>query len=227
MATPDRRRADPALTCPWSIVGVLVAFVAVLSVFARGSGTLAVDAETTRLVQDLDGSFFSALADIGNALGYIRFALTLVAILIVLAAASKRWRDLVFLILLLALRGAGNVFKELLDSPRPTANVADVASAFEGLGFPSGHAMTSSVAAGGIVFLLLHRASSSLTRLSLALLWLLCVTLTAFARIWFGAHWLTDTIGGTAIGAVIVLVSANLTALIVSRSDRHAKPITS
>lgn len=46
---------------------------------------------------------------------------------------------------------------------------------------------------------------------------MICVTLTGYARVWVGAHWLTDTIGGTMIGATIVLVSANLSALIAPR----------
>jgi len=218
MAVPDRRRSVPDLTFPWSIIGILAVSSIVLAGVARGSGTLWIDARATGFVQGLDGRGFSIVADIGNTLGESRYAGILLAILIALTIITKRWRDLTFLVVLLALRSAGTVLKGLIDSPRPTSDVAEAVRAFDGFGFPSGHSLTSAVAVGGIVFLALRCKNSPAVRLTLAVAWLLCVTLTAFARIWVGAHWLTDTVGGTVIGVAIVLLSANLSALATSRS---------
>jgi undecaprenyl-diphosphatase len=217
MTTTDRHRHAPNLTCPWSVIGALIAFVIVLAVFAQGSGTLLIDARATALTQALDGSVFSVIADVGNLLGESRYAVTLVVTLVALTAITRSWREMAFLVFVLAFRGTGTVLKGVIDSPRPTSDVAEVVRAFDGLGFPSGHSMTSSAAAGGIVFLTLRQRDSRKVRLVLACVWILCVSLTAFARIWGGAHWLTDTIGGTTIGAVIVLLSANLSSLVATR----------
>lgn len=204
-------------TCPWRVVGLLVGLVLVLALVARGSTTLRIDAETTVRVQNLDGAFFSALADLGNAIGDVRIALPLAVLAAIVAAVTKSWRELAFLIVLMLLRGSATILKDLLDSPRPTAAVAEIVGTYEGLGFPSGHSVTSSVAVGGGVFLALRMAATRSAHVALALGWMICVTLTGYARVWVGAHWLTDTIGGTMIGATIVLVSANLSTLIAPR----------
>lgn len=217
MASLDRRRIDRSLTCPWRIIAALIGLMLLLSLVARGSGTLALDARTTAFVQDLDGPVFSAFAAIGNAIGYFRIALPLWALAAIATAASRRWRELAFLIVLLALRGAATVLKAIFDSPRPTAEIAELVGMYEGLGFPSGHSMTASVTVGGMAFVALRMFHSRGARYGLAVVWIVCVTLTAFARIWVGAHWLTDTVGGTLVGATIVLVSANLSALIDAR----------
>ena len=228
MASLDRRRIDRSLTCPWRIIAALIGLVLVLSLVARGSGTLALDARTTAFLQDLDGPVFSALAAVGNAIGYFRIALPLWALAAIATAASRRWRELAFLIVLLALRGAATVLKAIFDSPRPTAEVAELVGMHEGLGFPSGHSVTASVAVGGIAFLALRMFHSQGARYGLAVIWIACVTVTAFARIWVGAHWLTDTVGGTLVGATIVLVSANLSALIdARRTATHRSTIVS
>ena len=210
----DPRRTNPSLTCPWSIIGVLLAAALILALVARGPGTLWIDARTTSFVQDLDGPLFSGIAAVGNAIGYVRIAVPLWVAATIASAARRRWREVTFLIVLLGLRGGATVLKGLFDSPRPTAEVAELIGTHDGLGFPSGHSVTAAVTVGGIAFLMLRVASSREARTSVALVWIGCVTLTAFGRIWVGAHWLTDTIGGTLIGAVIVLLSANLSAII-------------
>lgn len=218
MVNSTPRTDSPNLTAPWSLILALAAFAVVLSMVARGDGTLWIDARATELIQRGDGSLFSALANVGNALGEGRYAGIVVAIPTVLTIIARRWRDLAFLLVLVLFRGLGTLLKEMLDSPRPTADIAEVTERFDGLGFPSGHSMTSAVAVGGIAFLILRRNDSPTVRQVLALASLVWVALTAFARIWVGAHWLTDTIGGTVFGVVIVLVSANLSALVVSHS---------
>ncbi len=210
----ESRRTVSSLTCPWLLIAVLLGIVLILSLFARGSSTLWIDARTTSIVQDLDGPEFSAIAAVGNAIGYFRIALPLWALAAIGAALTRRRRELAFLIVLLSLRGAATILKGVFDSPRPTAKVAELVGTHEGLGFPSGHSVTASVAVGGAAFLALRMASSGRARITVAFVWTACVTLTAFARIWVGAHWLTDTIGGTLVGATIVLISANLSVLV-------------
>jgi undecaprenyl-diphosphatase len=214
MDAAESRRPDAPLTCPWPIIAVLLGAVLILSFLARGPGTFRIDARTTSFVQDLDGPLFSALAAVGNAIGYSLIAVPLWAVATIASIALKRRRELAFLIAVLILRGGATILKGLFDSPRPTAEVAELVGTHEGLGFPSGHSVTAAVAVGGIAFLTLRVASWRDAWMIAALAFMACVTLTAFARIWVGAHWLTDTIGGTLVGTTIVLVSANLSAII-------------
>lgn len=115
-------------------------------------------------------------------------------------ARGRRWGIALFL--LLAFGGAalaGDVLKELVGRPRPPDALA-VASA-SGMAFPSGHVTQATVAYGALAYV-----HSPLVRLWAAkvALWagaLVVVVLVAASRVYLGVHWLTDVVGGMALGA--------------------------
>lgn len=81
--------------------------------------------------------------------------------------------------------------------------------------FPSGHA-TSALVVYGLVALLLARSYPKQGWF----FWLVAAgwtLLIGFSRIYLGVHWLTDVVGGFAIGIVLVCCVAALTL----RSNRH------
>jgi undecaprenyl-diphosphatase len=89
---------------------------------------------------------------------------------------------------------------------------------YSGYSFPSGHA-TQTVAAYGMLALILGSGRSGRTKV---LLWSavgLVSLLVAASRIYLGAHWLTDVLGGYALGAAWLSVLTAL-ALLVGRPMR-------
>ncbi|MDQ3475656.1 MAG: phosphatase PAP2 family protein [Actinomycetota bacterium] len=94
--------------------------------------------------------------------------------------------------------------KELVGRVRPTAD--DPLVAADGLSFPSGHSSGAATLAGValvILWPLLRPRLRPWVTASLILL-ALCV---AWTRIALGVHYLSDTVGGLALGAAVVLVS--------------------
>jgi undecaprenyl-diphosphatase len=135
--------------------------------------------------------------------------------LALLAAAFVAWRERrlresvqVLAPLYLALTLAGlvvQVLKEIIATPRPLAVLgpAAVHVVLEPLyenGFPSGH--SASVAAVAVFLLARYRARAW----PLAVLALLGGT----SRVYVGAHWVTDVLGGWTIGAILALVATPL-----------------
>lgn len=228
-STPAARRAN--LTVPWLVIVLVLLLAIILSVITRGGNTLAIDRETTSAVQQLDGQPWRGIAQLGNALGESTYAITVAVILLVLSVVRRDLRDIAFLCVLLILRTAATMLKEIFDSPRPTLKVAEVLEAFDNFGFPSGHAMTSATALGGVAFIAARRVSSHGRGWGIAVAWLLGMAMTGFARIWVGAHWLTDVAGGSLYGIAIVLIAANVSAIIAAwsreRRDRQAGVVRS
>lgn len=205
------------LTAPWWVILLILALAVPLSLVTRGDNILSIDREATGSVQRLDGQPWQGIADIGNLLGESTYAVAIALVLLLVAIARRDLRDVAFLCLLLVLRSATVVLKGIFGSPRPTIDVAEVVGTFDGFGFPSGHAVTSATALGGLAFLIFRHARLSAAACpAVQLLWLVGVLMTGYARIWYGAHWLTDVIGGSLVGLAIVLVSANLSALLNS-----------
>ncbi|MDQ3540605.1 MAG: phosphatase PAP2 family protein, partial [Chloroflexota bacterium] len=200
----------------WLAIIAVVLLAIALSLATRCGNTLSLDLEATRAVQALDGQPWRGIAGTGNALGESTYAVPVAVTLLVISIWRRDARNIVFIGLLLILRSGTSVLKEVFESPRPTLDVAEVLETFDGFGFPSGHATTSAVALGGVAFLIARHFPATSARWSLAGLWLLGMVMTGYARIWVGAHWLTDVIGGSLYGIGIVLIAANISAIIAA-----------
>ena len=137
-----------------------------------------------------------------------------------------RWRRRSWSGLLLmggAYAGAALLFrlvKTLTDRPRPPAGLA--LGHFSGQAFPSGHT-TQAVAVWGMFAALVALATASWSRKVVvwAVAALIAVTV-GVSRLYLGAHWFTDVLGGWALGAL--WLSALLTAVRTAASLRSTRP---
>jgi undecaprenyl-diphosphatase len=87
--------------------------------------------------------------------------------------------------------------KALVDRPRPPGALVVTS----GASYPSGHAIASAVTAIGVVMAL----TSGRRRLHAMVVAVLITTAVAISRPYLDAHWLTDAIGGSLIGAGLAL----------------------
>ena len=147
------------------------------------------EAWLTRLLQDLTN------------LGSVRVLLPLILVVGVGWWLRRRtWRPLG--LLAAAYLGADlafNAVKELVGRPRPPAGI--LLTPVAGPGFPSGHA-TQAVAVYGMLAALTAAATPRWSRKVAA--WaaaLVIVGTVAVSRLYLGTHWLTDVLGGLALGA--------------------------
>lgn len=217
-AEPDR----PALTAPWWLVGLLAGLFVVLGIICRGPNTLGIDLDVSHWVQDRASWWADPLATLGNTIGEAPVAVSLLVISVVLGFILKRWRELWFLLVVAVGRLLATQLKGIFDSPRPNGEQVRLEHFFDGYGFPSGHTLTSTLVAGTLVFLLARQFPRPGVRIALSAYWPLAIACTAFARIWVGAHWFTDTIGGALVGIVIVLLAANLSLVLANRWPGNA-----
>jgi undecaprenyl-diphosphatase len=141
--------------------------------------------------------------------GWVLYPLT------ALAAGFWWWRDGDWqkgVLLAASLLGATvlyNVGKALIQRPRPSA--ADAVGTFTNWSFPSGHATQSMAFYGMLAFLIAGG------RLRPAWPWAtagVLVLIVGASRIYLGAHWLTDVLGGWALGGSwwMAVVAAGISA---------------
>jgi undecaprenyl-diphosphatase len=147
------------------------------------------EAWLTRLTQDVTN------------LGSVRLLLPLiVAVGVGWWLRRRTWRPLA--LLAAAYVGADlafNAVKELVGRPRPPAAI--LLKPVAGPSFPSGHA-TQAVAVYGMLAALLAAATPSWARKVAA--WAAAVVIVGVvpvSRLYLGAHWLTDVLGGLVLGA--------------------------
>jgi undecaprenyl-diphosphatase len=200
-----RARLDPekttglALTLALAGLGVVfVAFGVAIAMIRSDSGMVAADAAVTRWAADRATPFSEA------AFGAITVAgSTIAAIVVALATAVyavRRWRRWsVALFLLIVVAGQlllANLVKIAVERVRPDAPPFNVLT---GPSFPSGHT-TTAAAVWAAVALVLGSGAPSRTRAILAGGAAGIAVLVACSRVFLGAHWTSDVIGGLLLG---------------------------
>ena len=124
---------------------------------------------------------------------------------------TKSWRP--FLLLVTAIAGAGIldlILKIAVSRPRPP--VALMVAPLTGYSFPSGHTSLSAIY-GAIAYLL---AKNLRRRQGKAFIWIIALVLAfliGVSRVYLGAHWLTDVLGGWTLASLwlsIVFTTASV-----------------
>lgn len=138
------------------------------------------------------------------------FALGAVAIVLAVFLILKKdsYDAILFLISMIVSVIALTVLKNIFQIQRP---VTDIYVA-EGWSFPSGHATVATTFFFMIIYIYLGRLKTILSKTILITGSILGVLLICFTRLYLGAHWMLDIIGGIALG----LSSISFTVLMFS-----------
>ena len=102
------------------------------------------------------------------------------------------------------------VLKLLVDRPRPTEDLVIIWRDSAGLGFPSGHAYTAMVLFGLLYYLAPIIVRWKRAVLLLRLSSLMLILLIGISRVYLGAHWPSDVLGGFLVGGIILTLLIHL-----------------
>ena len=205
-----RRRSDWLPAPRLSAILVLLATSGPLSAVAAGSGVVPGDVAVARFVQRAPDPVAGALAAfaywvaVGPAIAGVAIALGVgllaggrpVAAALLLAAALVRTLN--------------PTLKDLFDSPRPTPDLVRVSEQARGLGFPSGHAMGAMLLFGSMAALTYGDVGTPRVRRLVRIAALLVIAVVGFGRVYTGAHWPSDVLGGFGWGGTALLLLLRL-----------------
>jgi undecaprenyl-diphosphatase len=148
-------------------------------------------------------------------------AMTGLTVLVALALLMRR-RRLLALVWLLAMIGTPVLnfsLKSVFARDRPAFRdpVIDETT----YSFPSGHSMAAVIAFGMLTYFLLTVLSDRRERAAVVVLAALLVGAIGFSRIYLGAHYFSDVIGGFAVGGAWLSVCVSGTAIARRRLRHH------
>lgn len=193
----------PVLPALWLL---LLAGFAVLSGFAAAYDRFPADLWLAHRLQELDAATFVRAMDWAEDLADTPWIIAVwLAGTAALLVTAHRWEALLLLASVLArLVNAG--VKELVERPRPTEDLVVVREDPSSPAFPSGHADGAILLYGLLFyFITLFVPHPILRRLGqAACLWV--ILFTGMERVFVGAHWPSDVLGGYYLGGLMLAV---------------------
>jgi undecaprenyl-diphosphatase len=185
-----------------AFVVCLVGFVAIAWLVGQ-PGIPPVDSAATSFLHGLASPTLDRLMAAVTALGSSAVLAAVTGLAAVFLAVRRRWAEAAFVVV--ALVGAlllNDALKQVVHRPRPGFEWAEIWPEFS---FPSGHAMNSFVTYLALALVVWRLAGRRVGSIALALAIVLAVSIGA-SRIYLGAHWLTDVLGGYLAGALWLLL---------------------
>lgn len=155
--------------------------------------------------------------------GYMPVSLLMVCLTSALFYGFKYRTEALFVLLTLlsGLMSAG--MKILINRPRPTEDLVRIVEKAQRQSFPSGHVLFYVVLFGFLSFLMYHLKSlPKVLRLVIGIASLFLIFTVPISRIYLGAHWFTDVLGGFFLGIICLYL---LSAQYIKASKQKAKDI--
>lgn len=197
MIAPRLQTHDIALSIAGPLAVVMTGF-AFFDVYIPG------DAQVSQAIQSLSIPGWSAISQAVYYTGIMPWYYLLGALIAVGLVVMKHRLLGAFVLVALLAHNLVFVIKVLVERPRPTADLVDVAKFSDGFSFPSGHVMSAVLLWGFVLFasqIIKHQA----LRLTVQAFAVLMMLLMGLQRVYAGAHWPTDVLAAYLWGAVVLL----------------------
>jgi len=210
----------------FQILGFVAALVAItlgLSIIASGDNVLPGDVAVAKFIQDAPQPPARLIADFGNWIGSAKVCVVVaLGVVAPLLIWRRPWEASLIVLATLA-RTLNSALKEIIDSPRPTPDLVRVTEHASGLGFPSGHAMGSMLCYGATALIATRVVSHQRARHAIQIVCAAIILMVGFGRVYTGAHWPTDVVGGYLWGTILLMVAVRIAAMLRNgmRARRH------
>ena len=184
----------------------LAAFTALLAYYGANAADPSWEVGATRWIQSTSPGSLEATAEFMTVMGRSPIS-TLIPLFAVGVLWALRHRGLAAFLGLAALaRVLSVVVKALVDRPRPSAALVDVANQLGDPSFPSGHVLGATLLYGFLIYCAERSITHPLLKRGIQGGLALVIVLMGYARVELGEHWPTDVLGGYAIGLLVLSV---------------------
>ncbi|MBD1386094.1 phosphatase PAP2 family protein [Mucilaginibacter rigui] len=183
------------------VLSVITLGFIVLSIIVAIYPTLAIDLKFSEEIQEHQNKFIDMVMYLVSTPGYMPESVILVTVSSLLFFMFKYKKAAVF-VLLTSLSGlVSTIVKALVNRPRPSKDLVRIVFETTQQSFPSGHVMFYVVFFGFLILLMVQLEHiSKAFKYIVIVISLLFIFTIPFSRIYLGAHWFTDVLGGFLLG---------------------------
>jgi membrane-associated phospholipid phosphatase len=188
------------------IAGALLAIFGLVTAAVLLLNPQQLDLPITKEVQETNFRPIGWLMEAISWPGFMPWNFVFPIIIILGIALLRRFAEAAFLALATALSGLSEVVKALVHRVRPDATLVNVIGHPTGSSFPSGHVTEYTLFFGFLFYLIFTLLPRSILKTILLVFCGLMVGLVGISRIWLGAHWASDVLGGYTFGFGLLLL---------------------
>lgn len=206
------------------VLSVITLGFIVLSVIVAIYPTLAIDIKFSREIQEHQNPVIDRVMYLISTPGYMPESVILVTVTSLLFFLFKYKKAAVF-VLLTGLSGlVSTIIKALVNRPRPPKDLVRIVFETTQQSFPSGHMMFYVVFFGFLILLMaqLEHISKALKYIVIVISLFFIFTIP-FSRIYLGAHWFTDVLGGFLLGLLSLYLLSWL--YLRKRANKEEAPV--
>lgn len=203
---------------------VLATLSAGLSIAAASLDRLPGDLYLARALQQLDAAPWEKAMELISWLSEDIRLILLMATLALWALWRRRRAEAYTALASILALGLNPILKAVIARPRPPDDLVQVWQHFSGPGFPSGHAFSSVVVLGLLCYLATSLMPPGKLLWTVRVVSALLVSLIGLSRVWLGAHWPSDVVGGYLYGAIVLALLVRLHAWQKGRQQPVSAP---
>jgi undecaprenyl-diphosphatase len=183
------------------VLSVITLGFIMLSVIVAIYPTLAIDIKFSREIQEHQNPVIDEVMYLISTPGYMPESVILVAVTSLLLFLFKYKKAALFVLLTSVSGLISTIVKALINRPRPSKDLVRIVFETTQQSFPSGHMMFYVVFFGFLILLMVQLENiSKVLKYIVIVISLFFIFTIPFSRIYLGAHWFTDVLGGFLLG---------------------------
>ncbi len=183
------------------VTGIIILGFTVLTVLVLLFPHSLIDREFSEEIQEHSNPTLDMLMKVVSWFGYYPGSVIIVVASAALFFIFRYRKEALFIILTSVSGPIGTLVKILVNRPRPTEHMVRIVQKVNQQSFPSGHVLFYIAFFGFLTVLMYYKKQiTKLIRIPVATVSLLLIFTVPFSRIYLGAHWFTDVLGGFLLG---------------------------
>jgi undecaprenyl-diphosphatase len=186
------------------ILILLLASIITVSVFAYYNDRFPGDLWLARNIQSMSSDFLTSIMQGISFIFDSWFSYIMVVIISLLVWWRTGWKEAVLVVVGGILSATGALFKAIIDRPRPSPDLVMIFSESDRSSFPSGHSFFAMMVFGLVAYFAVTRLRNGILRTSILLAVAVLILLLGISRIYLGAHWPSDVVGGYLYGGIFL-----------------------
>ncbi len=182
------------------IVGLIL-----LSILAHRFPYFSFDLQISRALQNIHQPLFSLIMNLVTEVGDdLHLEIIVMAATVILFYRGYKLEALKAVVFAVSAAASGTLLKIIVGRPRPASSLVIVQEVLADKSFPSLHVLIFTAFFGYTFYLSLYKVKTLWLRLLIAAGSGFLILTIGLSRVYLGAHWASDTLGGYLLGLLLI-----------------------